>query len=62
MSAEVKECRAENMVLFELDYGDLLRPNFTILRSSGWAQCTNLTDEYLVVFGPMSSRISFGPL
>ncbi len=40
------------MALFPLDYGDLLRPPYTILSSRGWGQCTNLTDEYLVVYGP----------
>jgi hypothetical protein len=40
------------MVLLELDYGDLLRPRFTILTSRGWGQCTNSTDELLVVYGP----------
>lgn len=40
------------MALFQLDYGDLLRPPYTILSSRGWGQCTNLTDEYLVVCGP----------
>ena len=40
------------MILFPLDYGDLIRPPFQILRGRGWGQCTNLTDEYLVVYGP----------
>jgi hypothetical protein len=40
------------MVVFELDYGDLIRPAFRILRSRGWAQCTNRTGELLIVYGP----------
>lgn len=40
------------MLLFKLDYGDLIRPPFEILRGRGWGQCTNQTDEYLVVYGP----------
>jgi hypothetical protein len=39
---------AEEMVLFELDYGDLIRPDFEIVPSRGWGQCTNRTGEYLV--------------
>jgi len=40
------------MALFQLDYGDLLRPPYRILPSRGWGQCTNLTDEYVIVYGP----------
>ena len=40
------------MILFELDYGDLLRPPFQILDSRGWGQCTNNTAEILIVYGP----------
>lgn len=43
---------SEEMALFELDYGDLLRPEFTILAHRGWGQCTNLTTEQLIVYGP----------
>jgi hypothetical protein len=39
------------MVLFELDYGDLIRPDFRILPSKGWGQCTNNTGELLIVYG-----------
>ncbi|MGD1096663.1 MAG: hypothetical protein ABSB35_32295 [Bryobacteraceae bacterium] len=46
------KCTAEEMTLLELDYGDLLRPEFRILPSRGWGQCTNLTKECLMVFGP----------
>src|SRR5229473_1667651 len=44
--------RPEQMVLFDLDHGDLIRPPFRILRGRGWGQCTNETDEYLIVYGP----------
>jgi hypothetical protein len=40
------------MVVFPLEYGDLLRPPYRILPSRGWGQCTNLTDEWLIVYGP----------
>jgi len=46
------KCRQEEMVVFDLDYGDLIRPSFHLLPNRGWGQCTNLTDEYLIVFGP----------
>lgn len=46
------KCQAEGMVVFDLDYGDLIRPSFQLLPSRGWGQCTNLTGEYLIVFGP----------
>ena len=42
------------MALLELDYGDLLRPDFQVLPSRGWAQCTNRTNDLLVVYGPKS--------
>jgi hypothetical protein len=42
----------EEMVLFELDYGELVRPAFEILSNWGWGQCTNQTSEFLVVYGP----------
>jgi hypothetical protein len=42
----------EQMKLFPLDYGELIRPPFTILQSRGWGQCTNETSEYLIVYGP----------
>jgi hypothetical protein len=40
------------MALFKLDYGDLVRPVFRILPQKGWAQCSNWTTEFLVVYGP----------
>ncbi len=46
------KCSPEEMVLFELNYGDLIRPDFQILPSRGWGQCTNSTDEHLIVYGP----------
>ena len=46
------KCRPEQMVLFELDYGDLIRPPYRILRNRGWGQCSNHTAEYLIVYGP----------
>ena len=42
----------EEMVLFPINYGDLIRPPFRILPSRGWGQCTNTTRELLVVYGP----------
>lgn len=45
-------CAAEEMVLFSLDYGDLIRPDFRILPSRGWSQCTNRSPEYPIVYGP----------
>jgi hypothetical protein len=44
--------KSEEMVLFDLDYGDLIRPEFRILSDRGWGQGTNLTAEYLIVYGP----------
>lgn len=46
------KCRPEDMLLFDLDYGDLIRPPFRILRGRGWGQCTNQTEEHLIVYGP----------
>src|ERR1043166_7294865 len=40
------------MQLFELDYGDLLRPPYRILGDWGWGQCTNQTDEFVIIYGP----------
>lgn len=48
----MRKLRAEEMQLLNLDYGDLLRPEFMILPSRGWGQCTNLLGEYLIVYGP----------
>ena len=48
----VMKCRPEEMTLFKLDYGDLLRPTYRILPSRGWGQCTNLTSEFLIIYGP----------
>jgi len=42
----------EDMLLFDLDYGDLIRPPYRIVRGRGWGQCTNQTEEYMVVYGP----------
>jgi hypothetical protein len=50
------KCRPEDMRLFDLDYGDLIRAPFRILRGRAWGQCTNHTDEYLVVYGPKHER------
>ena len=50
------KCRPEDMLLFKLDYGDLLRPPFRILRGRGWGQCTNQTQEHLIVYGPKHER------
>lgn len=44
--------RTEDMIVFKLDYGDLIRPPFRIVRGRGWGQCTNDADEYLIVYGP----------
>ncbi len=44
--------KPEEMILFDLDYGELLRPPFRILPSPGWGQCTNNTKEILIVYGP----------
>ena len=46
------KCRPEEMVLFRLNYGDLIRPPFRILPSRGWGQCTNKTNDCLIVYGP----------
>ena len=42
----------EEMVLFPINYGDLIRPPFRILPNRGWGQCTNSTRELLIVYGP----------
>lgn len=44
--------KPEDMRLFELDYGDLIRPPFRILCGRGGGQCTNQTQEHLIVYGP----------
>jgi hypothetical protein len=44
--------RPEEMAVFDLNYGDLLRPDFRILPNRGWGQCSNLTTEHLIVYGP----------
>ena len=46
------KCRPDEMQLFELDYGDLLRPPYRILPDWGWGQCTNQTDEFVIIYGP----------
>ncbi len=48
--------RPEEMALFELNYGDLLRPAYQILLGRGRGQCANQTSEYLVVYGPKHDR------
>lgn len=50
------ELEPDAIKLLELDYGDLTRPLFRILSDRGWGQCTNATDEYLVVYGPKHHR------
>jgi hypothetical protein len=44
------------MLLFDLDYGDMIRPPFRVLRGRGWGQCTNMTREYLIVYGPKHEK------
>ena len=44
--------QAAEMLLLELDYGDLVRPEFKITEGGGWGQCTNSTNESLIVYGP----------
>lgn len=51
-AGKVRTLRPQEMRLLNLDYGDLLRPEFRILPSRGWGQCTNLLPEYLIVYGP----------
>ena len=46
------KCRLEEMILFPLDYGDLIRPPFRILRGGGWSQCSNESNDSLIVYGP----------
>jgi hypothetical protein len=50
------KCRREDMLLFNLDYGDLIRPTIRILRGRGWGQCTNQTEDSLIVYGPKHER------
>jgi len=50
------KCRPEEMLLFDLDCGDLTRPPFRLLRGRGWGQCMNQTQEHLVVYGPKHER------
>src|SRR5713226_5678630 len=47
--------RREEMALFDIDYGDLVRPDFRIVNGRGWGQCTNRSDEFLVVYGPKNT-------
>jgi len=44
------------MILFPINYGELLRAEFTRLTSRTWGQCTNATDELLIVYGPKHER------
>ncbi len=44
--------KADQIALLQLDYGDLVRPDYRILPSRGWGQCTNSTSEILIVYGP----------
>ena len=46
------KCRPDDMVLLQLDYGDLTRPSFTLRRERWWSQATNHTPEILIVYGP----------
>ncbi len=46
------KCRPEDMVLFELDYGEMVRPQYQIVGGRGWGQCTNNTTELVIVYGP----------
>jgi hypothetical protein len=48
--------KAEEMRLFEPDYGDPIHPPFRILCGRGWGQCTNQTEERLIVYGPKHAR------
>jgi hypothetical protein len=47
---------ADSIALLELDYGDLIRPTFRIVPDRGWGECTNATNEYLIVYGPKHAR------
>jgi hypothetical protein len=51
-----KKCRPEDMTLFELDYDELIRPSFEIVRDRVWGQCTNASGEPLLVYGPKHER------
>lgn len=44
--------RADQMVLFVWTMDIRSRPPFRIVRNRDWGQCTNNTDDYLVVYGP----------
>lgn len=50
------KCRPEEMIVFDLDYGELIRPPFQILSGRGWGQCINATNEYLIVYGSKHER------
>jgi hypothetical protein len=50
------KCRPEDMMLLDLDYGDLIRPRYRILRACGWGKCTNHTEEHLSVYGPKNEQ------
>jgi hypothetical protein len=50
------KCRPEDMLLFDLDYGDPIRPTFRILRGRWWGQFTNQTEDHLIVYGPKPER------
>jgi hypothetical protein len=43
---------ASDMGVLNLNYGDLIRPEYKISSDKGWGQCTNSTDEILIVYGP----------
>ena len=44
--------RPSDMAVLQLDYGDLVRPEYRIIADRGWGQCTNSTGEILIVYGP----------
>src|SRR5258708_32608155 len=47
---------AEEMVIFELDYGDLMRPDFEIVyQAAAWA-AHERTGEYLIGYGPRHQK------
>jgi hypothetical protein len=41
--APYMKCRPEELRLFDVDYGELIRPAYRVLRGRGWGQCTNAT-------------------
>jgi hypothetical protein len=48
-----KKMASEEMVLVESDHGDFApRCGGEIMGGPGWGQCTNLTNEILIVYGP----------